>query len=381
MRKIYLFTLVLMFGVGTSVAQISSVKVSPSTENLGGNGVFYSLPRTVFKVDVLISKIEDVPGPYASLASKVLGLTDFINRAETQYSIKGIYIHSISEADPNAIYFLNFGERSNKSDRTFIVQLQANGVLKGINETTFLNKEDRKAKLELREDYFSQDFNYFADLNQMIRVDTIIRRIAVDTTTIEDVVFNRTTVEKTKLQRAQDAANAYMDIHKNRLELLSGFQEVNYPAQTIELMNSELRQMEGDYLALFKGKRFISEEKFSFYVVPDGEKSHQTYPVFKFSKEKGVRDLTATSGERINLIVQTNGLMDVLPNPLSENQSLGVFYRIPEVARVWVEYNNTEYSKNTFLIPQLGVLQSVNTSKTLLSVDPNTGMLKAIEIK
>ncbi len=381
MRKIYLFTLVLMFGVGTSVAQISSVKVSPSTENLGENGVFYSLPRTVFKVDVLISKIEDVPGPYASLASKVLGLTDFINRAETQYSIKGIYIHSISEADPNAIYFLNFGERSNKSDRTFIVQLQANGVLKGINETTFLNKEDRKAKLELREDYFSQDFNYFADLNQMIRVDTIIRRIAVDTTTIEDVVFNRTTVEKTKLQRAQDAANAYMDIHKNRLELLSGFQEVNYPAQTIELMNSELRQMEGDYLALFKGKRFISEEKFSFYVVPDGEKSHQTYPVFKFSKEKGVRDLTATSGERINLIVQTNGLMDVLPNPLSENQSLGVFYRIPEVARVWVEYNNTEYSKNTFLIPQLGVLQSVNTSKTLLSVDPNTGMLKAIEIK
>ena len=381
MRKIYLFTLVLMFGVGTSVAQISSVKVSPSTENLGGNGVFYSLPRTVFKVDVLISKIEDVPGPYASLASKVLGLTDFINRAETQYSIKGIYIHSISEADPNAVYFLNFGERSNKSDRTFIVQLQANGVLKGINETTFLNKEDRKAKLELREDYFSQDFNYFADLNQMIRVDTIIRRIAVDTTTIEDVVFNRATVEKTKLQRAQDAANAYMDIHKNRLELLSGFQEVNYPAQTIELMNSELRQMEVDYLALFKGKRFISEEKFSFYVVPDGEKSHQTYPIFKFSKEKGVRDLTATSGERINLIVQTNGLTDVLPNPLSENQSLGVFYRIPEVARVWAEYNNTEYSKNTFLIPQLGVLQSVNTSKTLLSVDPNTGMLKAIEIK
>ncbi len=266
MRRFYLFASLFTLCVSTSIAQISSVKVSSSTGDLGQNGVFYSLPRTVFQVDVVISKIDDVPGPYASLASQVLGLTDYVNRAETQYSIKGIYVQSITEADPNAIYFLNFGERSPKSDQTFLVQLQANGVLKGMNETTLLDEEDRKAKLELREDYFSRDFNYLADLNQMIRIDTIIRRIAVDTTTIEDVVYNRTMVEKTMLQRAQDAANTYMDIQKNRLELLSGFQEVNYPAQTIALMNSELKKMEVDYLALFKGKRFVSEEKFSFYI-------------------------------------------------------------------------------------------------------------------
>jgi len=381
MRSIYLLTLVFVFGFSTSRAQITSVKVSSSTENLGQNGVFYSLPRTVFQVDVLVSKIDDVPGPYASLASQVLGLTDYVSRAETQYAIKGIYIQSITEADPNTVYFLNFGERPTKSDRTFLVQLQANGVLKGMNETTFLDEEDRKAKLELREDYFSREFNYFADLNQMIRVDTIIRRIAVDTTTIEDVVYNRTMVEKTKLQRAQDAANTYMDIQKNRLELLSGFQEVNYPAQTIELMNSELRKMETEYLALFKGKRFISEEKFSFYIVPEGDKSLQTYPVFKFSKERGVGDLTATAGARVNLFVQTNGVTDILDKQSSTEQSLGIFYRVPEVARVWLEYNGTEYAKNIFLIPQLGALQSVNTNKTVFAVDPKTGMLKAIEIK
>lgn len=381
MRKFYLFAMLFTFGVSTSVAQISSVKVSSSTENLGQNGVFYSLPRTVFQVDVVISKIDDVPGPYASLAPQVLGLTDYVNRAETQYAIKGIYVQSITEADPNAIYFLNFGEQSAKSDRTFLVQLQANGVLKGMNETTFLDEEDRKAKLELREDYFSRDFNYFADLNQLVRIDTIIRRVSVDTTTIEDVVYNRTMVEKTKLQRAQDAANTYMDIQKNRLELLSGFQEVNYPAQTIELMNSELRKMEADYLALFKGKRFVSEEKFSFYILPEGDKSRQTYPVFKFSKERGVGDLTATFGARVNLLVQTNGVTDILDNQSSADLSLGIFYRVPEFARVWLEYNDTEYAKNTFLIPQLGALQSVNTTKTVFAVDPKTGMLKAIEIK
>lgn len=381
MRRICLFALLFTFVVNTSVAQISSVKVSSSTENLGENGVFYSLPRTVFQVDVVISKIDDVPGPYASLASQVLGLKDFISRAETRYAIKGIYIQSITEADPNTVYFLNFGERSSKYDRTFLVQLQANGVLKGMNETTFFDEEDRQAKLELREDYFSREFNYFADLNQMIRVDTIIRRIAVDTTTIEDVVYNRTMVEKTKLRHAQDAANTYMDIHKNRIELLSGFQEVNYPAQTIELMNSELRKMEADYLALFKGKRFVSEEKYSFYVVPEGDKSRQTYPVFKFSKERGVGDLTAMFGARVNLLIQTNGVTDILDNQSSADQSFGIFYRVPEVARVWVDYNDKEFAKNTFLIPQLGALQSVNTNKTVFAIDPKTGMLKAIEIK
>jgi len=381
MRRFSLFALVLVFSISSSIAQISSVKVSSSTENLGQNGVFYSLPRAVLQVDVVITKTDAVPGPYASYAPQVLGLTDYVNREETNYSIKGIYIQSHTEADPNAVYFLNFGERAGKSDRAFILQLQQNGVLKGMNETTSLNEAYMKAKLEFREDYFARDFNYLADLNQVIRVDTIIRRIAVDTTTIEDVVYNRTLVEKSMLERAQDAAKNYMDIHKNRLELLSGFQEVNYPAQTIELMDSELRKMEEDYLALFKGKRFISEEKFSFYILPEGEKSRQTYPLFKFSKEKGFGDLATTVGSRVNLIIQTNGLADVLKNQESGEQSLGVFYRVPETAQVWAEYNETEYARNTFLIPQLGVLQWVYTSKTILSIDPKTGMLKAIEIK
>lgn len=381
MRRYCLLFLVFVFGLNTVIAQISSVKVSSSTQSLGENGLFYTLPRAIFQVDVLVSRMDLVPGPYASFSNQVLGLTDYINRAETQYEIKGIYVHSITESDPNAVYFLNFGEQSSKSDRTFLVQLQANGVLKGMNETTFTDKEDRKAKLEMREDFFSRDFNYFADLNQSIRVDTVIRRISVDTTTIEDVVYNRTMVEKTKLQRAQEAAKTYMDIRKNRLELLSGYQEVNYPAQTMALMNSELSQMEADYLALFKGKRFVSEEKYSFYVLPEGDKTKQSYPVFKFSKENGVGDLTAPTGKRVNLLVQTNGLSDILSGQTVADNVLGVFYRVPAFARVWIDYDDKEYAKNTFLIPQLGVLQSVNTSKTLFAVDPKTGMIKAIEIK
>ena len=381
MKRFFFFVLSVFFSFNVLVAQITSVKVNANSESLGQNGVFYSLPRAVLQVDVIVSKINDVPGPYASYANQVLGLTDNINRNETTFAIKGVYIQSITEADPNAVYFLNFGERSSKADKSFLVQLQANGVLKGINESSPINEEDRRAKIELREDYFSNDFNYLADLNQKIHVDTIIRRMSVDTTSIEDVVYNRSMVEKSTLERAKDAANNYMEIHKNRIELLSGFQEVNYPAQTIEMMNLELRKMENDYLALFKGKRFVSEEKFSFYVAPQGDKTTQTYPLFRFSKERGMTDSNTSSGAKVNLMIHSNGITDILKNQNSGEQALGIFYRVPESAHVWVEYNNTELAQNTFIIPQLGVLQWVYTTKTILAIDSKTGMLKAIEIK
>jgi hypothetical protein len=40
-----------------------------------------------------------------------------------------------------------------------------------------------------------------------------------------------------------------------------------------------------------------------------------------------------------------------------------------------------EYAKNTFLIPQIGVLQAVSTTKNIISIDPKTGMLQVFEIK
>ncbi len=381
MTRNFLIAIAFLLSFGVSEAQISSVRVRSSSENYGQNGVFYALPRSVLKVDIVVAKMNDLPGPYASYAPQVLGINDYIKREEVSYAVKGVYIQTLTEADPNAVYFLNFGERSGKSDRAFIIQLQNNGVLKGMNETSSSNEADIKAKVELRADYFKQDFDYLADLNQVVRVDTIIRRISVDTSNIEDVVYNRTLVEKSMLERAQDAAKNYMDIHKNRVELLSGFQEVSYPAQTMAFMNAELKKMEDAYLALFKGKRFISEEQYSFYVIPEGVKTSQSYPLCKFSKENGLTDLATNGGNRINLMLQTNGVTDVLKNQEAGDQSLGVFYRVPETARVWVDYNGAEFAKNTFLIPQLGVLQWVYTTKTILATDPKTGMLKALEIK
>ncbi|HAG17187.1 MAG TPA: hypothetical protein DCG69_11815 [Bacteroidales bacterium] len=380
-KLVELCFLFFLFFVTAAQAQFMSIKVSSNTDNQGYNGVFYSLPRVVLQVDVISTKTISLPGPYANYARQVLGLTDFISKEEISYSIQSIHLSSFVEADPNAVYFLNLGDRSGKIDRNFLLLLQENGILKGMDEITMANQEARATQIELQKADFVRDFKYHADLNQVTRVDTIVRRMTVDTTRIEDVVFNRTSVEKSMEQRAQDAASMYMNIQKNRIELLSGYQEVSYPIQTLQMMNKELIKLESDYLALFKGKHLESQEKYSYFIVPEGDKSKQIYPVFKFSKENGVSDLASTSGERVNVMVQTNGITDVLKKQSSKDKVEGIFYRIPETARVWVNFNNADFSKETFIIPQLGVLQAIGTGKTIFSIDPKTGMLKAIEVK
>ncbi|MBN2237227.1 MAG: DUF4831 family protein [Bacteroidales bacterium] len=381
MKRILLIGIAFLFGIEFVSAQLSSIKVSSSSDDLGENGIFYSLPRTVLKVDVILTRVDEVPGPYSSFARQVLGLTDFIKSETSSYSVKGIYVSSFAEADPDAVYFLNFGERASKADRSFLLQLQANGVLKGMDETTPLDLNDKKAQIELRKEHLMHEFNYFADLNQVLKVDTIIRRISADTTTIEDVVFNRSMVEKSMEQRAHDAATTYMDIRKNRLELLSGFQEVNYSADAIQLMNAELSGMEADYLALFKGKKYQQEEKFSFYVWPDNSKAQQQYAICKFDSEKGILPVSGNAGERMNLMLEPNKIAIVLNKQDNLEQTAGIFYRVPNNARVWVDFNNEVYFNSNLLIAQLGALVSVNTLKTVFSIDPESGMLKAIEIK
>ena len=62
-------------------------------------------------MDVVITRTDFVPGPYANFANQILGLTDFISQAETEYALKGINVGSFVESDPKAVFFLKLAEQ------------------------------------------------------------------------------------------------------------------------------------------------------------------------------------------------------------------------------------------------------------------------------
>ena len=82
--------LVFIFCASISWAQITSIKVNPTETFSSTNGVVYALPQVSFRVDVWVEKSEQLKGPYAAFANKLLGLDRIIDMNAADYKIKSI---------------------------------------------------------------------------------------------------------------------------------------------------------------------------------------------------------------------------------------------------------------------------------------------------
>lgn len=379
MRKllILLFSAVISF----SFAQISTKKINP-TETLGAtNGVVYALPKALIRLDVWVEKTEHLKGPYSTYADRLLGISDIVSTDHETYKIRDIKMKSEYIADADQIYYLSLGEFSGKSDNVRFLQFDETGLLTGSTANHFVHEAPSSNGLVEQTKKGEKNFRYFADANLVEKVDTIIRRVDVDTATIEKAILKRYSIEKDISQRAQDAATYYMDIHKSRVELISGFQEVAYSAGTLGLMNSELKQLEDDYLALFAGKKLITDQHFVFYFTPASDQPNIIAPVFKFSEQTGLDYVSSSGGEKVSVAIKSNGLAENLMETPITGSVAGLVYRFPETAEVWVKYGSNEYDKQIMVIPQLGRLQKVQLDQNAFELYPESGAIKVLEIR
>lgn len=380
MMKKYIF-LLFIFCASVSWAQITTIKVNPTETFSSTNGVVYALPQVSFRVDVWVEKTEQLKGPYAAFANKLLGLDRIIDMNASDYKIKSIKLSAEYAPDPTQLYFLQIGEISAKSEYSNFLNMEATGLFGGFSagKNSVITTENESLVEQLVKG--DRAFRYYADANLVEKVDTIIRRVDIDTATIEKATIKRYSVEKDNLQRAQDAATYLMEIRKNRFELISGYNEVAYSPGALELMNNELKQLENDYLALFAGKTLLTDEHYVFYVTPTSDQPNIIEPVFKFSEQNGLTYLSNAGGEKVSLAIKSNGLAENLADVSVSGTVNGVVYRFPETAEVWVKYGNKEYAKQLMQIPQFGKLQKLQINQNSFELHPTTGGLKMLEIK
>lgn len=364
-----------------SWSQVSTIKVNPTETFASSNGVVYALPKVSFKIDVWITKTDYLKGPYYNYASKLLGVEDVISNNYVTYAIKDLKISDEFTPDSDQLYFLNLGEISGKTTNIKLLQMNEEGMFGGIiaqESTKDIIVKDRLVE-EIRTG--NRDFRYFADANLIEKVDTIIRRVDIDTSTIEKAILKRYSIEKDLNQRAQDAATLLMEIRKNRLELISGFQEVAYEAGALSLMNQELEQMENDYLSLFIGKKLVTDEHYIFYFTPLADQPNIISPVFRFSENIGIAPLTGSAGEKVSVAIKSHGLADNMSNVNVNGNIPGIVYRFPESAEVWLKYDSQEFDKQIMTIPQLGKLQKLQLDNNIFELHPTTGGLKLLEVR
>jgi len=346
------------------LGQIKVSKVFNKNFNTSQDGFYYSLPQTVLKIDLVLEKIQKIPGPLAEYSKEYLGTGDYITTNSVSYRLVNVDVEPVISADPQQLFYVQFPTEKPKDEKSVAFQLTPFGTLWAYDDLgngTYSSENRVDQTFYLMEG--SEDFKYFADYNRQRKVDTIVKKISIDTTTIERFVFRTNWVNKSASERANEAAMQIAKIREGRYNLISGYQEVNY-GQSMYYMDTEMQKLERQYLDLFLGKELKTLETHTIYYIPQKDKAQDV--IFKGANSSPV-EIFITVGNSLELIPDS---------PLDKSDNL--YYRIPETAIVEIKNQGGVYFHKNMLISQYGVVAAVPVLRNKIQFDPKTGNLVKI---
>jgi hypothetical protein len=356
--------------------------------------MYYSLPRTVFDVEVVVDKKVTKPGPFAAYAERFLGITGVPTRETTVYSISEIRVNTHPEKDPDQMYRIetegkHFGAR---------VSLTPDGLIRGINLPVIADVAITQEMIQkLGEKKF--DAPEYPDLTMKKNTeplpDTIFRVVRTDTSFIRIPLIRKTESQKTMMEQAKEAADNLMLLRTGRFKLLNGqyaYEEndgTRLPENgSLDLMVKELAVMEDGYLSLFAGRSQTNRTTYKFVYIPTGQGLVESTPLFAFTPQNGIEPPETGGADRVILQLSR----DVL-NPMDQVQWAdedpkapkvpGLAYRIPEKAKVEINRSGEVLFTREFLVAQCGRIDFVpagllKDESTAVEFYPAYGSIKNI---
>jgi hypothetical protein len=360
-----LLLIIMMFGNSVTFGQYIVKKVSGNTTNTSLDGFYYALPQTVLKVDLVIEKIKKIPGPLAAYAEDYLGVTDYITTNSQIAKLINASVTPLFTPDPEQYYYVQFPTDRSKDEKAHSFQLSDKGTLLGFGmdgtiKESALSPEIDQTFIMLEG---NEDFSYYADYNRKKKIDTVIRKISIDTVTINRFLFKTSWVDKSDKEKANEAAQQILEIREARFHLISGYQEVNY-GESIKYMDKKLKELENNYLELFIGKEVKTTDIQTVYYIPKRDKT---------------RDIVYNSpdGNHMEIQLEMNNTNPQLPEkPLEKIDN--IYYRIPQSTNIKISQNNNIFFNSLLPIGQFGVIATAPLNRTKLLFDEQTGSLKNI---
>ncbi len=357
-----LFLVILLLSSTSAFSQFIITRVQDQNVNTSQDGFYYALPQTVLKINLVIEKVQKQKGPLAEFTQEYLGTSDYISSNSVSHRLINVVVDQLAEADPEQIYYVQFPSDRPKDAKPLGFSLTAFGTLEAFDvepgAKVITTGTDIHQTIIVSEG--EDDFNYFADYNRMKKVDTIIRKITIDTVTIDRFLFKTSWVDKSLKEKANEAAMQIAKIREARFNLITGYQEVNY-GESMKYMNQQLNILEKKYLELFLGKESKTIENQTVYFTPT--KENNTKILFK-----------GIDGSAVEIKVTPSGTTSKLAeNPLAKQDN--IFYRIPETVLLEITQNGTVHYRNSTSINQMGVVAAAPLNDTQLQFDRNTGSL------
>ncbi len=374
--KFSLVLIVILSVAGCAVQnQLSSgtkvVKVVPGLKAID-YAMYYSLPRTVFDLEVIVDKKITKPGPFAAFAERFLGLSSVPTRESVVYSISEIRVNTHPEKDPAQMYRIETDGKPVGAR----VSLTADGLIRGINLPLSPDVAlTQGAFQKLSERQF--DFPQFTDLTLRKSTepipDTIFRLVRTDTSFIKIPLIRLEENQKTLLLQAKEAADNIMLLRTGRFKLLNGdyaYKEndgTRIPEGTsLEVIIRELAVMEEGYVSLFAGRTQTERQTMKFSFTPNGQGAVETFTLCSFSAANGV-EAPETAGADPVVFQLTKGDANMMDQVLWADDAKspkvpGLAYRIPEKSRIEINKGREPIFSREFLVSQSGRIDFVPAS-------------------
>ena len=347
--KLSLLLLALAFG-GQLHAQFTTTfakNVTPGQQN----GLYYSLPQTMLKLDFIIEEAQLVKGPLSDFASNYFEMEDYVEYESTEYTLLDVKMTTVATPDPNALFFVTMTGARGGSKLQFDVL--PNGIIRSVGvgndtETEYPQPIAQEKPQCCEEDLDSEEF------------------------------IGLMTAGKTNAMLAKEVADKIVEIRKSKFYLISGDVEMASNPETFNAMYKKLDAMEKEYTSLLLGKRVAKKVVRTVYVIPNRELPTQT--VAKFSETDGLT--VGTSGMGSMITVQTlplNSTAAINAPSQSAVESMTydnkVFYRIPEMANVKVSCEGETLLEDRVVVSQLGAMLMAPVTNTKLTFDTETGQI------
>jgi hypothetical protein len=222
-------------------------------------------------------------------------------------------------------------------------------------------------------------FNKYKESPTREIIDTVIRRVSIDTLVLEEKIFKRSMVEFTDREKAQEAADHIRQIEKDKYNLLVGYQETAYSREALEFMYNKLEEQRVEYLKLFTGVSVKETLKFNYQFFPETGKEEQEYRLAAFLKSSG---MTTPDGQNDVTISLQSDAVNMLPGEPADGQSAtGLVYRVPRSVQAVLSVQGKELDSKRLEILQLGSIQSLPPDFKRVEFDMETGALKSVVIE
>lgn len=300
----------------------------------------YFLPSTTITVNVDAEQETFFAGPYAAYAKKLLNL-DVRKNNEITSRVTGASISTRTEADMNARFIME----SNVQD---LMALSAQGLV-SFGQKADADNASWRFLPELSSDF--SDKGITSDGKEVTRI--VYKTVKTDSTFTRVPVEQSFTESKTIEDKAKEAADIILSVRKQRMDIASGDTDATFSGAALADALKELKEIEQEYLVLFRGYSVTRQISASFDVVPGAYTTSHKYLAFRTDPERGL--VSNGRGTPYYIELEPEGFSWEEPQAdVKKQKGPLITYRIPLVCRLTLTQDGLPLAQGRVAVYQMG---------------------------